>query len=449
MFEQEPYPDPEPTGNPTWLAPTLRESLELILEQPPSADTWQGLQLFGPHVTDPVDRVLLAVAWDRQVNAASAEMYAAVADATTRRPGDKQTDLETEVALALRRSPEGGRSLTAFAKRLVGQLPVMHGLLTTGQATVSHARVIEDLTFGLTDEQVADVDARVSPRAATLTLPSFRRAVRIAVAAVDPDNAEKRRQRAKKEQTGVKVTPRPDGMGALTVTAPLPDCVKAAELINERADRLRVPDDERTHGERQVEGLLDALEGTPVQGEGRVMRRRNAQLVAFIDMQSLVGLRNSPGELAGYGPVPAQTIRDMLADEGTVLHRLVHDPISGVVTDYCVKGYEPDDVLRAVTQARDVTCRFPGCTRNAVWCDNEHATPYDEGGETSCANCGLMCRGHHNLKTHEGFGYSRTDFATGETLWQTPLGFIYKQGAAFYYQDGRDAGDTTLLKRPP
>ncbi|MDQ1694684.1 MAG: hypothetical protein QOJ03_37 [Frankiaceae bacterium] len=41
-----------------------------------------------------------------------------------------------------------------------------------------------------------------------------------------------------------------------------------------------------------------------------------------------------------------------------------------------------------------------------------------------------------------------TTATTGETVWETPLGFIYKQDAAFYYCDGRDTGDTTLVRIP-
>src|SRR3954469_14581140 len=83
MFEPPPFPDPEPTGVPGWMwSADPMEGLEWVLTQPPSAETWQGLEVLGRIIGhDPVARVLLAVAWDRQISAATARMYAAVADA--------------------------------------------------------------------------------------------------------------------------------------------------------------------------------------------------------------------------------------------------------------------------------------------------------------------------------------------------------------------------------
>ncbi len=447
MFDTIPPLDPS-SETPFWLFGTVTERLETVLCMPPSSQTWQALEMIGRCTLDPIERILFMVGWDQQVNAANALMHAAVADATTATPDLPPTDLDTEAALALRRSPEGMQSAKVFAHRLVATMPVMHQLMLDGKAGISYARVLEDQTLLLTDAQIAHVDENVSPRAATTTLAAFRRLVKRAVAAIDPDNARKRHERARKETSGARVHRREDGMSTVGVTMPTPQAVEVVNALNARADRLRVPDDPRTHGERQVEALRDALADAPVTGSGKVRSRRSAVVHAFIDLPALLGLRERPGEIAGHGPVPAQTIRDMLADDATVLHRLVHDPLTGNLRDYGVDTYEPDEQLRGIIETRDVTCRFPGCTRNAAWCDSEHCDPYDDGGPTSCANCGLMCRRHHNLKTHEGFRYRRTHPETGVTEWTTPLGFVYRQDAASYHPDGRDTGDTVMLSIP-
>jgi hypothetical protein len=54
----------------------------------------------------------------------------------------------------------------------------------------------------------------------------------------------------------------------------------------------------------------------------------------------------------------------MLSTPGTVLRRLVTDPVTGVLVDYGTSRYRPDTHLSGLTKARDVTCRYPGCTRN-------------------------------------------------------------------------------------
>lgn len=480
MFEGSPGIEPEPEpwsgpdsglsagddGWPFWLCGSVSERLERVLTLPPGVETLRALEFLGQHTLGPEERILLAVGWERQVNYATASMYAAVSAATTPRPGGLPAELlETELGLAMRKSEPAMQMLRVFAHRVVHVLPVMCRLLERSAVTLGHVRALEDLTSVLTDEQAATIDEQLSRRAESLGLPAFRRLVARAVAAVDPDAAGKRHDRAKKDLSGARLVKLPDGMASLDVTMPAPAAVAAVGTLNALADRVRVDGDPRTHGERQVEALLDALAGmlsgasggapTPIADAAgsesgassrvRPSRRRGAEIVVFVDLLTLLGMREGVGELAGYGPIPAAQVRAMLADEGSTLHRLVHDPVTGTVTDYTVAGYRPDEQLRALLSVRDVTCRFPGCTRNAVWCDVEHCDPHDEGGATSCANCGLMCRRHHRRKTHDGFSYVRLDPATGETLWQTPLGFLYRQGAAFYYRDGRDTGDTVRV----
>ena len=445
MFELA-EPPVDPAGvNPFWLFGSVTDRLEAVLEQVPTEVTWQALRFLGEEPLGAAERILFALAWDRQANAAAGAFHAAVADATTPTRTQSAMDLEAELGIVLRRSAQGVTGLGLFARRVVEIFPVMHTLWLRGEAGLAYARLLDDATLDLTDELAARVDAEVSGRAATLTLAGFRKAVRRVVAAVDPDNARKRHERAKKTTSGVKVYPRPDGMATVAITTTATNAIEMAGQINTRADKLRTDDDERSHGERQVQAVNDALTGAPVTGEGKVRNRRGAQILAVIDLESLLGLRNHPGEIRGYGPVPAQLVRDLLAQDGSVLRRLVTDPVTGTLADYAVTAYTPDPALRGILEARDISCRFPGCTRDATWCDTEHRDPYDDGGETSCANCGLMCRRHHNLKTHHGFTYTRPDPATGETVWTTPNGFRARQCPAYYTPDGPDIGDTELI----
>jgi hypothetical protein len=178
-------------------------------------------------------------------------------------------------------------------------------------------------------------------------------------------------------------------------------------------------------------------------GAGTVRARRGATILCTIDLPTLLCLRDHPGEIAGHGAVDPELIRALLTDPSTRLYRLIYDPTDGTVIERSTRGYTPDQALRAYIEARDVTCRWPGCTTPAYWCDSEHATPYDQGGETSCANCGLLCRTHHNHKTHRHFGYQRKNPTTGETEWHTPLGFTYHQHGTTYTITGTDPGGYT------
>jgi hypothetical protein len=79
------------------------------------------------------------------------------------------------------------------------------------------------------------------------------------------------------------------------------------------------------------------------------------------------------------------------------------------------------DALRDFLIARDVTCRFPGCTRPAEACDIDHVTAWAEGGATDAANLIPLCRRHHVIKTFAPWRILEHR-ADGAVIWQAPDG---------------------------
>ncbi|MEV0890557.1 HNH endonuclease [Promicromonospora sp. NPDC050262] len=151
-----------------------------------------------------------------------------------------------------------------------------------------------------------------------------------------------------------------------------------------------------------------------------------------VPASTLLGLDDAPGELDGFGPIPAETAR-LLAEDAT-WRRLVTDPVTGVLVDYSSQAYTPGKVLRAAVEARDGTCTFIGCDTPATTCDLDHIDPFDhewreragaagknQPGQTNAWNLHALCRRHHLLKTHAGWGVER-DPVTGITTWTTPAG---------------------------
>src|SRR5207248_2123178 len=51
-----------------------------------------------------------------------------------------------------------------------------------------------------------------------------------------------------------------------------------------------------------------------------------------VPISTLMGLDDQPGDLAGYGPIPAAVARDIAA--GGTWKRLLTDPVSGMLLDY-------------------------------------------------------------------------------------------------------------------
>ena len=52
---------------------------------------------------------------------------------------------------------------------------------------------------------------------------------------------------------------------------------------------------------------------------------------------------------------------------------------------------------------RDRTCTYPGCCRDATWCQIDHILDAHLGGPTDLANGQCLCRYHHRLKTRGRF----------------------------------------------
>jgi hypothetical protein len=59
----------------------------------------------------------------------------------------------------------------------------------------------------------------------------------------------------------------------------------------------------------------------------------------------------------------------------------------------------PGQIRRAVL-LRDRSCAWPRCGRPAVHCDVHHLRHQQDGGETSVANCALVCQFHHDVCIH-------------------------------------------------
>ena len=80
------------------------------------------------------------------------------------------------------------------------------------------------------------------------------------------------------------------------------------------------------------------------------------------------------------------------------------------------ESYQPTSHIRAYTQGRDLTCRWPGCTIPAHKCQLDHRIEYQDGGPTSPDNLVTLCQHHHNIKTDRRVHYIM-DPITGTIAW--------------------------------
>ena len=79
--------------------------------------------------------------------------------------------------------------------------------------------------------------------------------------------------------------------------------------------------------------------------------------------------------------------------------------------------YVPSRKLKHVLRARTATCDAPGCNAQAVYCDQDHTTPWPDGPTDQC-NLGPKCRRHHRYKQAPGWQVEQPE--PGIVRWTLP-----------------------------
>ncbi|RKS68486.1 uncharacterized protein DUF222 [Motilibacter peucedani] len=356
-----------------------------------------------------------------------------------------------ELAAALRISPRSIDARLERGARLHTAHPGTLWLLEQGLLTWAHAQAVVEVCAPLTDPaHLAAVEARVLAAAPEQTPAQLRRSLVRAVARVDPAGHAARHTAAATESVGVRMVPLPDALVSITAVLPAPAGQTVLGALDTLASALRDTVSGKGDGEQDGgEGrgarpatrprvgaaeradalvvLAAALAAHPELVTGVLAAEPARPLVRVtISADTLLGLTQHPGELAGYGPIPAGMARALAAD-GTWA-RFVTDPATGQLLDATPHRYTPSGRTRAFVVARDQTCRHPGCSAPAETADLDHTAPFDHqdparGGPTTTVNLGPRCRRHHNLKTWHGWRTWTTP--DGAIAHRTPLGRTY------------------------
>ncbi len=316
-----------------------------------------------------------------------------------------------ELAAELRMSPaEAGRRL-AFAVGVVRRMPVAVTALGLGIIDLDRLIALERSTANLTDEQADEVAGSVLKDGGRPSRNAFAAAVRRRVIRVDPDGADRRRRKAATKRR-VEMRTEIDGMGRLSALLPADRMVMAFRRIDLLARQSGGAGDERDLDQRRADVLFDLLMGNNRDGV-----RLEIQVIVPVDC--LLGLSENPGEIPGYGPIPAGIAREMAEDSRSTWRRILTDPGDGKVLEVSDRRF-PSPALRRHIEARNPTCVFPGCDRPSAACDLDHTRSRRDGGETGEANLGPQCRRHHRLKhsAEKRSGGAWSDSARSRRCWK-------------------------------
>ncbi|MGN6473750.1 MAG: DUF222 domain-containing protein [Mycobacteriales bacterium] len=297
-------------------------------------------------------------------------------------------------------------------------MPESWQALDRGDISLNHVKALHRATLNCPPKVAASVDAQLIPQAVARrwTPSELSRAARKLIISIDPEGAAKREEEAQ-TRSDVECYPDEDGMAHLDVFGPAPMVRAMADVIDDRADAMKRAGDDRPVGVRRFQALFDAVRGA---AQGSTPGGAQVHTLVAIDLTTLLGLNDKPGELAGYGPITADTARRLAMD--STLSRLVTDPVTGSPIDLG-RRYKPSTLLRQLVQAGQPRCAMIGCSRPAYQCELDHRLEHNRGGDTNPANLQPLCKLHHQLKTKQRWKVGVN--ADGRQTWTSFLGFTY------------------------
>ena len=377
-------------------------------------------------------------------------------------------ELEREdVSTVLRISPNTAQSKIDVARTLMNHLPNVQNALAMGEISSHVAAVIAResdaaIIQGLPADAIRAIEAIALSHAENHSPVQIANKIRTTIAKLSPVNFEEQVARAQEERY-VFMTPEPHGMARIIALLPAAEAQTVMFALDKMAriakEKLRAERDAGAVRAAGTDGEASAVPETVTNGEAGGVRttgadagksgrlpnldllradalanlaahylesnaelapqhRRPVSVNLTIDLPTMLGLTDNPGQLAGYGPIPASIARELAADGKW--RRFITEPITGELLNYGRDTYEPRQGLVDFILARDQICRFPGCRQPGRVSDIDHAISWDSGGETSAENMGLLCRRHHQMKTSEG--WLLESHADGSCTWISPAG---------------------------
>lgn len=376
-------------------------------------------------VTD-YELVTLLQARSRQVAHLQAELYAdmvAVAQAQQETKGAEVVFefAADEIRAALSWTRRAAESHLNLAHQLVESFPQVWNALSEALIDLPKAKVIVYGLTGVDPEIATRVADLVLERAQFQTTGQIAARLRRLIMRADP-NAAAEQYRIRLSDRRVVVEPNPDGTASIYgLNLPAERALAALDRINHLADYARGIDDLRTIDQIRADVLLDLLEGrSHSTGNGH-----RPVIDLKVDLTTLAGLDENPGEIPGWGPVIADVVHQIVKEQpGAEWRVTVTDPDTGQAVWNGLTRRRPNSAQKRHVQSRNPSCVFPGCRMPAIRSDLDHRNAWKDGGPTDASNINPLCRHDHRAK-HEG-GWQLEGIRPGVYKWTSPLGHEYK-----------------------
>jgi hypothetical protein len=322
-----------------------------------------------------------------------------------------------EIRAALNLTRRAADIELSFAMDLHRRLPKVHEMLMDGRIDLRRAKTIDNATCHLTIGTARGVVERIAEAAPELTTGQLQARIKKLCIQADTEEAKKRYDQAV-DQRRVIPEPTTDGTAHLTgLDLPPHRVAGITRRINGIARSLRGGGETRTMDQLRADVYMDLLQGTD-----HTTRSRGV-IHMTVDLDTLTGLTEHPGDLNGFTPVISDIARQIAADQPDSEWRYtITDTQTGQPLTTGTTRRRPSATDRRSVETRDRHCVFPGCRMPATDCDLDHTTTWAEHGPTIPDNLTPLCRPDHRLK-HNGWTYKT--LPNGPTGWTSPLGHTY------------------------
>ncbi len=349
----------------------------------------------------------------RLIGQVQAVQLKAIAELRKRRGCERETADEVGLALAVGRH-QADRQIE-LATQITRRFPRLLAALERGDVDASKAEKVVETGALLSDEHADQLDAAMEPLLAGRDGASIQRSARYRVDKLDPEGAAERVRRCREDRR-LELRFAENGMADLCTYLPAETACAIYGRIDAIAKSDKTRRDERSLDAIRADVLTELLLGTR-------HSFRQVQIQVTVPVTTLLGARDLPGDLEGYGPIPADIAREMAADPACVWRRLLTDPATGQLLEMGRRRYRPPAQLGDYVRARDQRCLVPGCNRPARRCDTDHSIEWHRHGTTDAKLLACLCRRHHRLKDRPGWHFE----FHGDTLTiTTPTGRKYR-----------------------
>ncbi len=324
------------------------------------------------------------------------------------------TASEIQAALHLTRRAAGLQTDLAF--QLCERLPGVWAALHEGLIDLARARVLSDLTMPLPRQLAREVTSTAMERAPSLTTGQLRAHLQRLIITIDPAAAQERYEQKLKERR-VFTEQGEDGTANLMgLNLPPAETTRAMRRINRLARALKAKGDRRRIDQIRADILLNLLTGRNQAGQDSAGDRGAVEI--RVDLSTLTGAEDEPGEIPGWGAVLADVARQIVDEASDAEWRIVPVDENGQPVGVVTTKRRPSTTQKRVVETRNPTCVFPGCRMPADQCDLNHEIPWAEAHRTTIRELGPLCR--HNHIDHHRHRWKLKQIRPGIYQWTSP-----------------------------